>query len=114
MEKVMACKMKQRSLMKASSIVMVNVYSIDFPDVYSMPFQVMDHFVHVFETATVILLAWAVVAVGKVVVSRRDKDTVTSSDMVNEVFCAYSPSRAKATATTFITAFVPAHFKIKN
>jgi hypothetical protein len=38
-----------------------------------------------------------------VVVSRRDKDTVTSSDMVNEVFCAYSPSRAKVDIEAGIT-----------
>jgi hypothetical protein len=45
-------------------------------NVYSMLFKVMDHFVHVFETATVILLAGAVVAVGKVAASPLDIDSV--------------------------------------
>jgi hypothetical protein len=77
-----------------------------------MVFQVTNDCVHAVEAATVPVLAGAVVAVGKVAVSCLNIDIVTSSDMVNEVLCACSKSRAKATAA-FIPVFVPAHFKIK-
>jgi hypothetical protein len=78
--------------------------------------QVIHDCVHIVEAATVTVLAGAVIAVGKVAVSRRDIDTVTSSDMVNEVLCACSSSRAKATFTLIparIFIPFPFHFKIK-
>jgi hypothetical protein len=70
-----------------------------------MDFQVINDFIHIFEGATVTVPAGAVVALGKVAVSRLDIDIVTSSDKVNEVFCACSKSRAKATATFIPHAF---------
>jgi hypothetical protein len=93
--------------MKASSIVIKNV------NVDSMVFQVINDCVHIVEAAIVTVLAGAVVAVGKVAQSCRDIDIMTPSDMVNEVLCACSSSRAKA-AATFITTFIPAHFQDKE
>jgi hypothetical protein len=72
--------------------------------------QVINDCVHIVEAATVTVLAGAVVAVGKVAVACLNIYVVTSSDMVNEVFCECSSSRAKA-AATFIRMFIPAHSK---
>jgi 2-phosphoglycerate kinase len=74
-------------------------------NIYSVVFQVINDLVHVSEAATVTILAGAVVAVGKVAVSRLDIDTVFSSDMVNEVLCTCSTSRT-ITAATFIQVHI--------